>query len=281
MTSVRLLEKAAELYQRLRVEESLEHFRRTKTQVDDENKFKKLLKHPELENVRSVLQLLQEHTENDDWIAGQKKLYGPLVEHELRAHVAKQRAQTDPALVPRLSWRQQLGTTRADRQWLEDNFWAKREEKWREEATNSMLAQAKDELQGRMTELANLQVRLSLVLTLTTALLAIVSLGSQQRSTWTVALATIVGCMVLGIALIPMRSNRRQAWVNKHVDAIVWAIQAIDPVGRMCILRRATEGRNAIIARYKRWIWSLVVVVTLALGGVAALNVPALLTLFS
>jgi len=263
MSAATLLEEAADLYQQSRLEESHARFLRAKGQVDDKKEFARLLKRVGLSDVYRVL---QEHTENDEWVNELKDVYRPLVEHKIKDHIAAQRRGTDPVSAPQLSWYWKVVTTGQYRKRLKKSFWAEREEKWREEAMSSMLTQAKDELQGRVAELANLQVRLSLMLTLTTAMLAIVSLWSQQRSSsWTVSLATIVACMVLGIALAPMRSNFKQAWINKHVDPIVWAVQAVDPLGKLCILMGATQGRNKIIARYKRVLHALVLLVWLVL----------------
>lgn len=256
MTPATLLDRAHTLYKEGAVESAHRHLDRARNQVDDDKEFKKLLKYSGLTEVERVL---REHVENTEWLGEQKDLYGPLFDSQIAKHVTEQRKKAPRVLEPLLPWNKK-------------RFRARQTLKWEEDAANSILAHAKEELQSRITELANLQVRLSLILTLTTAMLAVVSLWSQQRSATTVSIATVVGCLMLGISLMPMRSSFRQAWINKHVDAVVWAIQSVDPLCKLCILKGATHARNTVITRYKRVLWLLVGLALLVLLGVAVVS---------
>lgn len=256
MTPATLLGRAQTLYKEGNVKKAHQYLTNAREQVGDNREFRKLLKHSGLVEVERVL---REHTENAEWLDQQKDLYGPLFDSQVAKYVAEQRKKAPRALAPLLPWNKK-------------RFQAKQTLKWEEDATNSILGHAKEELQSRVTELANLQVRLSLILTLTTAMLAVVSLWSQQRSATTVSIATIVGCLMLGISLMPMRSSFRQAWINRHVDAVVWAIQAVDPLCKLCILKGATHARNNVITRYKRVLWLLVGFALLVLLGVAIVS---------
>jgi hypothetical protein len=257
-----LLSQAVTLFHNADLEGAHRRIQQAKEQTGDNKKFAELL---ESVGLTEAAPLLEQHLENETWLNDLKKLYRPFVERKIQDYINEQTQhieRTATELIPKLR------NKRAQ-------FWAERRLTWRAEAMRNIVAQGKDELMNRVTELANLQVRLSLILTLTTAMLAVVSLWSKS-STWTISLAAITGCGVLGIALIPMKSSFRQAWVNKHVDAVVWAAQAADELGQICILRNGTHGRNKVIRRYKTVLWTLVPCFWLILAGVASLSIMPL-----
>lgn len=225
-------------------------------------RFNRLVKH---HGLTDLARILEDHEDNKGWNEDQKALYRPIVDEAIDSTVRQQEEEllrVAPATIPKSPWKRKsfLQTCRL---------------RWREEAMRAIETQAKDELAGRVVEMANLQVRLTLFLTLSTALVAVVSLWSNKlnNAAWITAVATIVGCAVFRIALIPMRSKFKQVWFHKYVDPIVWASLAADPLGRVCLLRNATAGRNRVITRYKKTLWALVPCMSVVLVGLASISV--------
>lgn len=203
-------------------------------------------------------QLRDDHHANTAWVDELKKLLDEMwtervdervdeLEREFREHASN--------LVPRL--------------WRIKAFWQEKRWAWRQEAEKSVADHAERELNARNQEITQLQVRLSVILTFTTAGLALVSLraGLPQVA---VAFAALTACTVLGIALSPLGSKYAQAFRNNYEDPAVWSVQATSPRTRFCLARGATAGRNRVVKRYKRVLWLLVPlmrVVLLVLAG--------------
>ena len=228
-------------------------------------RFDRLVRKSEL---TSLVKILRDYSDNKKWLSEEKQLYEPLYRAEVENSVDNREEEfrrNSPALIP---WQP----------WMRQAFWQAPRQKWREEAMAAIERHGLGEITARVSEMANLQVRLSLIITLAMAILAVISFWNSkgELSPWMITAIAIAASMLLFIALRPMKSKYRQAWINKFVDPIVWAALAADPIARLCMLKDATEGRNRVVTRYKRALWILVPLIELTLIIVVAVSTKTL-----